>query len=150
MNLLTFGLTLVLGAVAVLQGVLNRKVAMHWGLAPTVLLNNSVIFVLGLCLYFVVKFFPMAFPEIFRDKASFTQFSWYYLLPGFFGLLFVTGIPFAISRLGALNVFVGLVCTQIVVSLIWDVWVDGVVISWTRMMSAALAVLSVILLQVKV
>src|SRR5688500_13267968 len=109
MQTTTVVLTVFLGIVAVLQGAINRLVASAWGLTPAILLNNLVILVLGFLFYAAVKFYPEWFPESFADKAGFTQWSWYYFLPGLCGLIIITGIPFAISKIGAAEVFVGIV-----------------------------------------
>lgn len=142
-------LTFFLGAIAVLQGALNRTIAGNWGLAPTIVLNNCVILTAGLALFGAVKFYPEFFPEAFRDKAGFTGFSWYYFLPGLCGLALVAGIPYAISKIGAANVFIGIVCAQMVASLAWDKAVEGIPLTWPRVLGACFAVLGALMLRIK-
>lgn len=142
-------LTFFLGAIAVLQGALNRIIAGSWGLAPAIVLNNCVILAAGLVLFGAVKFYPEIFPEGLRDKAGFTSFSWYYVLPGLCGLVLVAGIPFAIGKIGAANVFIGIVCAQMVASLIWDKVVEGIPLTWTRTAGAFFAILGAVMLRIK-
>lgn len=144
---MTIWMSLFLGAVAVFQGVINRQIAAEWGLTSAILLNNAVIFLAGLLLFGLVRLYPDLFPEFFKSKFNVSQFSWYFVLPGLFGLMLVAGIPLAISQLGALNVFVGLVSAQIVVSGIWDHFVSDVPLTWSRVLAASFAILSVLLLR---
>ena len=144
-----FILPFILGAVAVLQGALNRVVAQSWGLTPTIVLNNFVIITMGFLFYISVKFYPQFFPDNFRDKAGFTSFSWYYLLPGLCGLALVAGIPFAIGQIGAANVFIGIVCAQMITSLIWDQLKEGIALSWPRLLGAILTIVGVFVSRIK-
>lgn len=127
------------GAMAVLQGGLNRLIARHWGLAGTVFLNSLMLTTAGLALYLFARHNPQALPAIFRDKGSFSSFSWWFVIPGLCGFTLVTGLPFAIQKLGALKVFVGLIAAQLIVSMIWDAHVEQLPVTSTRMIGAALS-----------
>lgn len=132
--------TLIIGALGVLQSAINRHMSTDWGLANVIMLNNIVLLVFGTGLLLAVKFWPHAFPELFDGKASLSNMRWHYILPGIFGLIFVVGIPFAISRLGALDVFVVLVGAQMTTSLLWDKFVEGIDFSLPRLAGAGLAI----------
>lgn len=147
MNLVAISLAFTLGSIAVLQGTINRQVSGAWGLAPAVILNNCVTFIVGLAFFFVVKFYPQWFPVFFRSKDTLSGFSWHFLLPGVFGVCIVAGMPFAISKIGAVNVFVVVVCAQMITSLVWDQFVEGIPMSWPRVAGALFAIIGVMLLR---
>ena len=67
------------------------------------------------------------------------------ILPGIFGFCIIAGIPWAISKLGAAKVFVGIVVAQVTVSMLWDTLVDGKPLSWMRLAGALLAIVGVAL-----
>lgn len=137
--------TLLLGAAAVIQGGINRQVMNSWGVTSAILLNNSVILFAAVLLYVAVKCWPQFFPAAFRGGAAFSDFSWHYALPGLCGLFLVAGIPLAIGKIGALNVFLGIVCGQVVGSLIWDKLAFGIPLTWPRIAGAVFALIAVLL-----
>jgi transporter family-2 protein len=65
------------------------------------------------------------------------------MVPAFGGVIIVAGIPWAIARLGALPVLVGIVASQMVVGLLWDALVEGQPITALRVVGATLAVAGV-------
>lgn len=131
-----------LGLAAVLQGGINRYASARWGLTPIILLNNLVIFIAGIALFFLVRARPALFPDFFRSRGV-TDFSWWYLLPGLFGLCLVAGIPFVMSKIGALRVFVGIVAGQMIFGLLWDFFVEGIPMNNTRIIGALLTLIGV-------
>lgn len=136
---------IVLGAFAVLQGTLNRRVAELWGLAPTVALNTGVFLVASMLMWFAVRSSPDRFPPIFRDRLDPSSFSWWFLLPGILGFALVAGIPWAIAKLGALQVFVGIVAAQMMVSVLWDAKFEQIPLTGSRVAGALLAIGAVVL-----
>lgn len=132
-------LPLYLGFVAVLQGGLNRLIGRQWGLAGAVFMNNLVFLAAGLTLFIMARASSHLLPEIFHDKGSFRNIQWWYAVPGLLGFSLVAGIPLAISRLGALKVFVGLVAAQMVASLLWDAMVEQVPLNAYRIAGAVMA-----------
>lgn len=87
----------------------------------------------------------MDFPEALKERQGFEAWSWWYLLPGLLGFAFVVGLPYSIARIGALQVFVGLVVAQMVGGLLWDHFVEGLDWSFSRILGATLAVVAVLL-----
>jgi transporter family-2 protein len=79
-------------------------------------------------------------PEFFRNKSGFSVFKPWFLVPGVLGFFIVTGIPLAISRLGAFKGFLGIIAAQLVGGLLWDFIVDGSSVSSTKITGAILAI----------
>ncbi len=131
-----------LGVVAVLQGGLNRQISGQWGLSGAALFNTLVLLIATVSLFMVAKARPDLLPEFFRPRGSFQAFQWWYLIPGLCGMALVVGIPFAIHRLGAFPVFLGILGGQLVMSLIWDAMMEHRPVTALRLAGAGLAILS--------
>lgn len=132
-------LPFLLGAAAVLQGVLNRRIAQHLSLPGAVLLNASVLLLasLGLFLLSRGRVGPFAALDAPSDLRT---FGLWWLLPGLLGLTLVLGIPYAIHRVGAFTTFLGILVAQLVTSLIWDAIFEHRGPTLPKLLGAALAV----------
>jgi transporter family-2 protein len=138
-------LPFVLGTVAVFQAAFNRRIAAAWGLAPAALLNTAVLLVVGLTFLWWSSAQRNARPHFFQPGGDLGQFRLWWLLPGLFGFSLLTGLPYALAKLGALRVFVALVASQVLTSLIWDATVEKIDLTWPRLLGAGLALGSVVL-----
>ena len=116
---------IVVGAMTVLQGGLNRHLGSSMGLAAAVFLTCAITTVLGAIVYGWVRLSPGSAPEFFQGAFNWQAFRWWMLVPGFCGFGVVIGIPWAIPQLGAAKVFVGMVAAQLIGSLLWDMLVEG-------------------------
>lgn len=131
-----------LGVAAVLQAGLNRQISTHWGLAGATLFNTVVLLGASLALVVLVRIRPELFPSFFTLKGGLGAIRWWWLLPGLCGLALVGGIPWAISRVGAFPVFLGLLGGQMVMSLLWDALVEGHPVTVIRILGAGMALLA--------
>jgi transporter family-2 protein len=139
-------LTVLLGAMAVIQATINRQIAVQWGLSPAVLLNTFVATVVAAA--FLGVLLARGGPAFLLKPGvglSELRFHWHWLLPGVFGFFLVAGLPWAVHHIGALRVFVGVVAAQMVTSLAWDHFAEGIPASAVRGTGALLAVASVVL-----
>lgn len=137
-------LPLMIGALGVLQNTFNRKYADTIGLPMALVVNNLVLLGLSIGLFWALRLVPEAsLPEIFRHRSGFA-FSPRYILPGLFGMLIITTAPWAIQRVGATRVFIGIIAAQIVVSLLWD-YFEAEPVSGQRILGAALALAGALL-----
>ena len=143
MNLVIL-IPLCLGAGAVAQAAMNRLIAERSGLALAAILNTSVAVAcsLGLLTYCLASAQRTGLLRVSFDAASFR--AWW-LLPGLFGFSIVVGLPWAVSKAGALPTFVSLVAAQMVTSALWDRVAYGVPLNASRTVGAVLAVASVLL-----
>ena len=130
-----------LGFLAVIQPGLNRQIAQLWGLSGTILLNSIIIAGLASILFLLVRQFPMVFPEIMRDKVSFTNLLWWYFIPGLCGLALLFGLPWAIQRIGALQVVVIFLSGQVCTSILWDIVVEQIPPTRFRILGALFALI---------
>ena len=115
----------IVGAMTVLQGGLNKQLGGSMGLAAAVLLTCAVTTVIGAALYGWVRIAPDSAPAFFRGDFSLSAMRWWMLVPGLCGFAVVIGIPWAIPQLGAAKVFVGMVAAQLVGSVLWDALIES-------------------------
>lgn len=136
---------LFIGAVAVLQGTLNREMANIMGLGSAILVNSILVLFLGGGIYALARFRPEWVPELFRGELVWDKMTWWMVLPAIFGFCIIAGIPWAMSKLGASKVVVAMVVAQIVVSMLWDLLVDHKPLGWMRVVGGLLAIAGVVL-----
>lgn len=120
-----------LGLVAVLQAGLNRRIAEVWGIAGATLTNALVLLVLASALYA---------SGYVSGKINLSEFKYWYLFPGALGLALVVGLPLSISKWGALNTFLWLIASQILMSSLLDYWIEGHDFSWKRVIGGLVAI----------
>ena len=138
--LLALAVAFSLGAIAVFQAGLNRRIAATWGLAPTIFLNGVMVALLAGGFFFAAQ---RGWLDAVAPGASPSQLKIWWLLPGVFGFLLITGLPWAVARIGALEVFVGVVAAQMAASLIWDAVVERIALSPARVGGALLCLAGV-------
>jgi len=136
-----------LGVAAVLQGGLNRQIMGAWGLGQAALLNTLVLLAAVGVLLLVARLRPGALPDLFQARGALGDARWWWLVPGLCGFALVTCIPFAIPRLGAFPVFLGILAGQLAASLAWDAVMEGRPLTFPRLCGALLAVAAVALVR---
>jgi len=114
----------VVGAMTVLQGGLNKQLGGSMGLAAAALLTCAVTTIIGAALYGWVRFAPDTAPTFFQGDFNVSALRWWMVIPGICGFAVVVGIPWAIPQLGAAKVFVGMVAAQLVGSMLWDALIE--------------------------
>lgn len=122
------------GLCTVVQGALNREISEKWGLSWALVWTSIVVLVLTLIMT-VTPYFP--------GKITWSDYKWWYVIPGLCGFLIIVGIPFSIGKIGALNTFLVIIASQIIVSGAWDRIVEGMTLSWTRMLGAFVTMIGV-------
>jgi transporter family-2 protein len=128
-----------LGVSIVLQSGLNRLMARGWGLGPVTLFNSLILCMVSFVLWIAARGAHGWIPAMFRDRGGFSEFGWWYWIPGVLGFFAVAGVPLAISRIGALQTFVILIGAQLAGSIVWDWIAEGKTVTWIRVAGAVLA-----------
>lgn len=143
MSQLTLLLPLMLGCIGILQGAMNRQIANTIGVTQATLVGNIVTVIFCLLFYYVVKAYSMVFPDLFQIKAPFTTYKWWFVFPPLFGFFIIAGMPYAIAKLGAVKVTVGLISAQMLTSVVWDIMVEGIALNTMKIVGIIFAFLSV-------
>jgi transporter family-2 protein len=139
----TILLPLFIGCFGILQGALNRQIATTIGVTQATLITNIGTVIICICFYFFVKSFSNLFPDLFQMKAPITTYKWWYIFPPILGFLIIAGIPYAIAKLGAVKVTVGLIAAQMVTSIVWDMMVEDINLNLMKVIGIFFAFLSV-------
>lgn len=126
---------ILLGAGTVLQGTLNRRVAVQWTL-PGAAMINAMVMVLAAAAVFGVAYAQAGSMAAMRSQVA--PFAWWFAVPGVLGLGIVIGIPWAMSELGALAAFALIIASQLVASAAWDALVEHKPLDGVRLAGALL------------
>lgn len=130
---------LLLGFAAVIQGSINRRIAVHWGLPPAVMLTNVVAFVLAVSIWLLLRAAPGLLPSLVIQQPVW-RFSPWFLLPGISGCAFLFGMPIAFGRLGVFPTLLLLIAAQLVCGLLWDRVIESRAATPVQLLGAALTV----------
>jgi len=140
-----FFFALILGILAVLQGGMNQKIALQWGYPGAVLLSCTGLLFVALLFYILTTAMPSFFSPSLQSRVSLQSYRWWFILPGIMGFFLVFGIPFAISKIGAYQVFVGLIAAQLIAGLFWDFWVESIPLHPLRIIGGLLSFFGAVL-----
>ncbi|MBP7845206.1 MAG: DMT family transporter [Proteobacteria bacterium] len=124
-------LSLVLGALTVLQATINGKAGGSLGMGGALIINTSVL-IMSVIAALLLKIMPV--------QLSYSQFRWWYLWPGFLGFIVLLYLPISIDKIGALVSFLWCLAGQLLLGLLWDFYVSGVSMSWTRVLGVGISI----------
>lgn len=134
-----FLLPVVVGMSIVLQGSLNRNALAYMSLASVVFLNAIIFLFFSAAFWILTKFNVFSgYPN--TSMSLIENFHWWQILPGCFGFLIVLSTPLAIKYLGANLTFAVIICTQLVVSMIWDSLTQKIVPTVTSLMGISVMI----------
>lgn len=134
------------GIVGVIQGAFNKNISMEIGVAQTAFIGSFITFVAAAVFYFFVKANPELVADFFRIKAPLTHYRWWFPIPALCGFVFIAALPFAFSGLGAVKATVLMIAAQMITSVIWDYFVDGVEVNMMKLGGLLLAFASVLMI----
>ncbi|MFA6237680.1 MAG: DMT family transporter [Bacteriovorax sp.] len=140
---LTILLPILLGCIGILQGAVNGQISNTIGVTQAVLITNIVCLIICIVFYFFVRSYAHLVPEFFQLKAPLLTYKWWYIFPALFGFLIIAGMPYAIAKLGAVKVTVGLIAAQMVTSVLWDIMVEDISLNIMKFIGIIFAFLSV-------
>lgn len=139
----TYLIPLAVGIAGILQGGVNEKISKDIGLAHGLMVGNTFVLILSILLIILTIKYPHIFPEYFKLKASFSTFRPWYLLPGLFGFIIITGIPMSIVKIGAIKTTVLIVVAQMITSIIWDLSVEKLPLNFMKSLGLFFSVIAV-------
>jgi uncharacterized membrane protein YdcZ (DUF606 family) len=128
-----------LGALVVFQPSLNRIIFAQKGLSFAVFLNGSILFSSAVILFAVSFYLPDHVPLAQRFTPH-SDVNWWYVLPGLMGFLLVVLVPIMIKNVGAFSTVVAMILGQVVTSILWDVYQEGVALSGSRLFGLLLVI----------
>ena len=137
-----FLLPVAVGVAVVVQAGLNRQVASSWGLAGAAVINSVIVLLAALIILALARTRPDLLPEIFRVPDPTGPIPWVHwktIVPGLLGITIVVGLPWAFSRLGALEVILSVLVAQLAASLLWDRMVEGIPVHPLRVVGTLVA-----------
>lgn len=137
---------MLVGFVGVVQGAFNKNISMELGVAHTAFIGSIVTLLSATVFYLIVKASPDTFAEFFKIKAPLSVYKWWFPIPAICGFIFIAALPFAFAGLGAVKASVILIGAQMITSVGWDYFVDGVEINMMKLGGLVLAFLSVIMI----
>ncbi|WP_426754564.1 DMT family transporter [Myxococcus sp. Y35] len=129
------------GLAVVAQAGLNRRFAGQWGLMSAVLVNMVVATVATFGVFLVLRAVPGLWPEAAAGQGRLSGFTPWHLVPGLCGVVIVLGMPWAMSRLGAVQCTLLLMAAQLITSLVWDAMVEGRPATLPRVVGSCVAFL---------
>ncbi len=134
-----------IGFMSVLQNALNKQLSFQYGLALVLLVNAFMILAATGFLYAFAQVAPEKLGGFIAGSGAAFEWKWWYVFPGLFGFSVIFGIPFCMKELGALTVFISFVTAQVICSMLWDVFVDGMPIVTTKLIGAVIALVGVVM-----
>ena len=140
----TYIIPLAVGAAGIIQGGLNKNMSQNMGLTMALFIGNSLVVIYSILLYFLAAKSPESVSELFKLKATATGFKWWYVIPSVCGFIIITGIPFGISKIGAVKVAVLIIAGQMITSLCWDFFVEKIPFSTTKGLGVFFSLLSIL------
>lgn len=132
-------LPFIFGALAVLQGGVNRIIGQHWGLSSAILLNSLLLAIVAILFFFICYYFPSIVPPHLKPQLDISLWRWWWVIPSLCGFILILCIPALIPRLGASGIFLGIMVGQISSSLMWDLFYEKTPIDNQRLIGVALA-----------
>jgi len=140
---LTYIIPLAVGAAGIIQGGLNKTMSQNMGLTMALFIGNALVLVYSIFLYFLATKSPESVSELFKLRASTIDFKWWYVIPSICGFIIITGIPFGISKIGAIKVTVLIVAGQMITSIFWDIFIEKIPINTMKSLGVLFSILSI-------
>lgn len=135
------------GLCVVLQAGLNRKIAREFNLPSATLLTALSFLAAALVVYYITKEVKVS------DRSHFSlewgKIQWWYPIAGLFGYCVVVGIPYGISQIGAAKTILFTICTQIIASMLWDLYFENIPLSGLRIAGGLITMLGVLLVSLR-
>lgn len=122
----TYIIPLAVGAAGIIQGGLNKNMSQNMGLTMALFIGNALVLLYSVFLYLLATKSPESVSDLFRLRETAINFKWWYIIPSVCGFVIITGIPFGISKIGAIKVAVLIIAGQMITSVLWDIFVEKI------------------------
>ena len=133
------------GIFGVMQAGMNKLVADSLGFTASLLFNGCFFLVFNLIFFAFFFVQPKALPNEFSIQWAFSDFRWWWIVPGFLGFALVMGLAVSLGRIGATQTFIITIAAQILASIGWDVFSGDHNISKMRLAGAAITLAGAVL-----
>jgi transporter family-2 protein len=133
------------GAFGVWQAGLNKVVADSLGFTASLLFNGVFFLVFNLIFFVYVYAKPQSVPAEFVLRMGFSDFRWWWIVPGFMGFALVMGLAVSVARIGAVQTIVISIAAQVFASILWDVYMSEVELSRWRLIGAGITLIGAVL-----
>lgn len=138
-------LPLLAGLSIVIQGTLNKTSANQLGIATALLLNSLILLIIAIGFWLLMKYSVLSGWGN-TASLSFSELKWWQYLPGILGFVIILTTPLAIQHLGANLTFALIICTQLIISLLWDSLAQKSWPSFSSWMGIAIMMVGVLVL----
>ncbi len=139
---------LAVGIATVMQGTFNKQIARDWAISEVLFFNGIVFFICTALYFYIARFHGGILPEFLHETHRGQELRWWYILPGVFGFVIVFGLPISIESMGALKVFIAVVCAQMITSLLWDFFIENTGISSQKIIAALLVIAATVVINI--
>lgn len=137
-------ISILIGGAIVLQSGMNKAVGDRTNLIFATFWNTLVLLAITIV---GLVWTAQRGTSSFRISDWSQKFEMWTIIPGFLGFVIVAGIPLVMGKIGATRVFVLLVVSQLIFSMVWDAYAQGQIPSPKQMLGVALAMASVFLVR---
>lgn len=120
------------GVSIVMQNGISREISKVLPLPHVIVLNSALTLLLSALFLVGFVFFSSDSESVSWSSAL----SWRPVFAAFCGWLIITGMPFVISKIGALKTISVVIAVQLGTALLWDMKVEGLSISYQRIIGA--------------
>lgn len=144
-------MSILVGIAVVLQGGMNKQISMSWGVSGVTMYNSLIVLLVSIVLFALINYTKVVdLPGYLKPSMGFSEgFKWWSIIPGFFGCLIVFGIPYSIIKIGALSTMTILICTQVLASVLWDVYIEKLPMNTYRIIGSVLTFVGAIIISIK-
>lgn len=119
---LAIALAILAGVFGVLQAGMNKEIADSLGFTASLLFNGFFFLAFNSLFFLFVWWKPQSLGADFAIQWAFSDFRWWWVVPGFLGFALVMGLAVGVARIGATQTFVISVAAQVIASVLWDIY----------------------------